>query len=171
MKTCQVTISFPGTGPTMFVVCGKVLPCYEHSPRPMMFTRTCGCTVVAGHACPHFVAAPPKPSLAPVAMADLDWKYAIKLPPPPTILELISKFGLTRSEHRRVFADHDPGDEDSRARDRVRWVCGRRLRVLGSWTDPACELDPNHYGPHDWETPPVPDLPPMFVYRRGMGDE
>ena len=25
----------------------------------MLFTRTCGCTVVAGAACPHFVAAPP----------------------------------------------------------------------------------------------------------------
>ncbi len=129
-------------GPSHTVDCGRPIPCQDHDH--------------------------------PVSMADLDWKYMIRLPPPPTVLELLGRWGLTASEFRRVHDGHDPGDEDPSARRHGRWVCGRRPRTLAEALHVGdfvgCELDPNHWGPHDWETPPVPEPAPMFVYRRGMQD-
>jgi hypothetical protein len=70
-------------------------------------------------------------------------RIELKIPPPPTIVELLGRFLLTPSEYRRVFDGHDPGDEDRNARKPL-IVCSLRSGRL-------CWLDPNHFGPHSWE--------------------
>lgn len=59
----------------------------------------------------------------------------------PSIIELIGRCALTRSEYRQVYANHDDGDEDVRRYGR--WVCGLGKR--------PCAQDPSHWGPHDWQ--------------------
>lgn len=135
-------------GPGGYGTCRRVLPCPSHgwgphARAPLEYTER--------------------------AIELLKWNL-IRLPPEPSILELLGKWSLTKSERARVFDAHDPGDEDPRARNFGRWVCGLRLRANneGRERSAPCELDPNHWGPHDWETPPVPVAPPMFVYRRSV---
>lgn len=68
----------------------------------------------------------------------------IRLPPPPTELELLRRFSLTPSEYRRIFTEHDAGDEDPSARRYARFVCSIQ-------PDRIYRLDPNHFGWHEWE--------------------
>lgn len=66
---------------------------------------------------------------------------------PKPIVALARAIFLRDSDRRRLFADHDPGDEDGRARNYGRMVCGRDRRA----GDRRCDLEPMHLGPHDWE--------------------
>lgn len=72
----------------------------------------------------------------------------IRVPPPPTVLELIPRFMLTKRQHEQVYGGHDPGDEDSSMRRHARLQCaiqrGRR-----------CTQEPGHFGDHDWQTDPI----------------
>lgn len=63
-------------------------------------------------------------------------------PKPPTVDELIKRFGLTDQELRRVAENHDSGDEDRSARNYCRIVCS-----LAPGRE--CGQRPNHWGPHD----------------------
>lgn len=46
----------------------------------------------------------------------------LKVPPLPTLEELIVRWGLTEREYKRLFDGHDPGDEDSKTRRYGKWV-------------------------------------------------
>lgn len=75
--------------------------------------------------------------------------YDLKFPE-LTVLDLIEKLCLKPSEYRRLYSEHDAGDEDVRARPHILFVCGWRDES-GRW----CRRDPHHWGKHDWEPRPL----------------
>lgn len=63
---------------------------------------------------------------------------------PRPIVELAGCMFLHDRDRRRLFADHDAGDEDASARRYARFVCALAKGF-------ECSLDPHHIGPHEWQ--------------------
>lgn len=101
---------------------------------------TCGAQLECGSQAGHV---PGLPGSSPTHMHWSSWFVSVidLLIKKPSIIELIGRCALTRNEYRKVYADHDDGDEDVRRYGR--WVCGLGKR--------PCAQDPNHWGPHDWQ--------------------
>lgn len=70
------------------------------------------------------------------------WKLIIPRDRPLVDVIASAHYLCTKRDYRRIYEDHDPGDEQPRMR--ANFVCSVDSRK-------PCAQDPNHFGFHDWQ--------------------